>query len=127
MIKIATNHIYTCITKHRTGSIMTLVKVKEGLTGKWQHCLSIIWNGIELIHRSPTSTGSSVYSTPVGGITPATTPQTEGKGGLENCFVYKKEDADELFAGTAKKNRRNSKNDRRNSKAWTDTCAMDQR
>ena len=75
----------------------------------------------ELIHRSPTSTGSSVYSTPVGGITPATTPQTEGgKGGqLENCFVYKKEDAaDELFAGTAKKNRKNSKSDRRNSKAW---------
>ena len=53
----------------------------------------------------------------MGGITPATTPQTPGKGGLENCFVYKKEDAaDELFAGTAKKNRRNSKNDRRNSK-----------
>ena len=58
----------------------------------------------------------------MGGLTPATTPQTPGgKGGLENCFVYKKEDAaDELFAGTAKKNRRNSKNDRRNSKVWDD-------
>ena len=57
----------------------------------------------------------------MGGTTPATTPQTPGKGGLENCFVYKKDDtADELFAGTAKKNRRNSKNDRRNSKVWDD-------
>ena len=57
----------------------------------------------------------------MGGTTPATTPQTPGKAGLENCFVYKKEDAaDELFAGTAKKNRRNSKNDRRNSKVGDD-------
>jgi hypothetical protein len=65
------------------------------------------------------SSASSIYATPLG-VTPASTPSSgDAKSGTENCFLYKKDDADEaLFAGVQKKvSRKNSRNERRNSKA----------
>ncbi len=58
--------------------------------------------------------GSSIYGTPLG-TTPATTPID---GPREGGFAYKKDDVDDtLFVGVAKKtSRRNSRNERRNSK-----------
>ncbi len=60
---------------------------------------------------------SSIYATPAS--TPISGDCSSGSvGSGENCFVYKKEDADEtLFAGVSKKSKKQSRNERRNSRA----------
>ncbi len=63
---------------------------------------------------TPSPEGSSIYSTPMATTPVASTPIEAREGG----FAYKKDDVDDaLFAGVTKKtSRRNSRNERRNSK-----------